>query len=226
MSSELPSIDPDKYVEEQIAQAKSPSRVTSLQNIRAVCNELIRLGAKMDLAKVAARCKELHGGPAESSIRNAPELKQAVDLYIIKWRGGKSATRQKVRETSLEDALARIPDQQVVARLRLMIAQNTTLMRDNENLRAAFKKIDPVAGIAPDGSLLPAPSKLNSGTLAVSAGPTFTEQEKASVAVFLHEMGSKLDFIEDSANGALKAKNGRTVARPGFLSALKKICGW
>jgi hypothetical protein len=198
----------------------------TLENIRAVCLEMISAKEEIIVAKVGRTLKERHGGPDVQSIRDQPErLKRLVEMYAAYQQALVSKRERPERRT--EQRLTEINDLGLRAELREVIAERDELKAQVKALRQAFKRLQPIERLTSDQCYGPVAEGTSIAQVGeVSATPLFTPDEVHAVTHFLSE-----DFLYqeglriDDGIGLMQEESNRFLIEFPFITALRKIAG-
>lgn len=210
-----------------LARATNDSIRTKLRNLHDVCKYLVvtgrqRLTVPAVVAAYAARFHLPEQSLAEPSIRNKrgganpyQELYRAWESAAIVILGTREVPRTPVLhgEVLKPDDLAGIHDITLRHQVCLLIAQNRSLRNQVDILKAV--RGAPVIQVI-GGSMGSVPTPL-ANHLALN------EAEVEAVKDFIDERKLKARRLRSLGDGGIEAVDGRRLADPGFVEALRKI---
>ena len=111
--------------------------------------------------------------------------------------------------------LSSIPDAATRHQVKLLIAQNSSLKTQLDILRQV-KNAPTIALMASLGTILP-------DVIQDASRPKLAESEVEAIRDFIAERKLKSRGLAEQADGSLTTRDGRPLADPGFVSALRKI---
>lgn len=202
----------------QLKAAANPRKQRNLDIIHAVCREQLDRGSKDFSVATISRIALDRGGPARSTIHN--KTGDDFKALIKAWATHTGGVTRKVRTTSdnpISSVLEKIEDPAVRAVMGAVLAENKKLKREINVLKAtANVTIDMRQGFS--SMAASSPSKQGQP---VQIGLTAYEREALIHAISeqsLRDQGWKIDDYQ-----RIITSTGRTIQKPGFVSALQKI---
>ena len=191
----------------------------SLEIINDVCREQHERGSKDFSPATIGRLSEKAGGPSERTIRNKDgESYRALMRSWAEFSGGANKKPKLEKRSSIDDEiLDRITDPVAKALIGQTLVENKKYKREIDLLKS---KTNLVIDMRPK----PQPA-VNNGGQAVAITPIL-DLIPMEIQALQHAISD--EFLKEQVwskdeQGRIKAKNGRNIFRPGFVTALEKI---
>lgn len=213
------SVDPTALLDELKARATERKRVT-LDLIYGLLEKQAKSGVTDFSIATLGRLSTAAGGPSTQAIRNknGADYRRLIEAYAA-WRGATtkkplSPTNRQHLPTRDEDLLKRIEEPALRAVIGSIIAERNRYLSENRILKSQANIVVDCRPAKPENSrveLLPALD----GVL------TTMEREALHAAIsepFLTQQG-----WSRAANGRIKDADGRTLYKPGYISAIEKV---
>lgn len=213
-------------LDELVANASTDIVRKKLRGLDEACRHMVvtagqRLTVPAVLKAYAARVLEPTLSLAESSIRNKRDGANPYHALYRAWESAAEVLAERREYKRLPAAggeilspreLGGIADPALRHQVALVLAQNTSLKRQNDML----KQVRGAPMIRIEGS--------GSGTQPESVPvPALDETELDSIRDFLDERKLKARRLRISEDGAVQTPEGRSIADPGFVDALRKL---
>ncbi|BCB22454.1 gamma-mobile-trio protein GmtX [Bosea sp. ANAM02] len=212
----------------RLVEAASTDTVrVKLRNLNEACSHLImngkqRLTVPLVLSTYAAMFPAKDQSIAESSIRNK---RGGANPYLELYRAWEDAGevilarprkmgKAKPGEIIDYTELSSIPDPTLRHQVKLLIAQNTSLKSQLDIVRQVKN--------APTITLVATPGTPPPGSQRTSL-PQLAESEVEAIRDFVAERKLKSRGLAEHEDGSVTTRDGRDLADPGFVSALRKI---
>lgn len=128
---------PSAKLFEILSSSRNSLRRDNANNVKTICDQMMKDRVMMTPAEVSRRCMQLFGGPATSTITNTgSQLGEYVKLRIIEQKAGLKGGARIV--TPLSDDVA---DPILAAGIRVEEERARMLTRENHGLRNLLRKM-------------------------------------------------------------------------------------
>jgi len=210
-------MDPEQFLE-QLKNNADPRRQRSLEIIHEICREQHERGSKDFSIATIGQLSEQRGGPKTQPIRNkAGEPFRALIAAWANHTGGHTKKQAKPSENPVYAVLEKIQDPAVRAVMGTVLAENRKLKGQLNLLKGQQEVLidmRPTAPSAPSSTveILPASSGL-------------TESEIDALARAVSPELFAAEGWTPQANGRMLNHKGRTLYKPGYITAIRKILG-
>jgi hypothetical protein len=192
-------------------------RKETVRGLISILTQMATNGVKVFTVAAVGRECEAARIVKTQTIRNASgsDFRLLIEAFA-RSRGVSTTHSPAIRVSPMEAAIAAIPDLEIRARLRAIIADNNACKADNARLRAAFSRLQapPAPPITepweqsamPEVEVLPPAAPLSLGPLERFVSPEWID----ALAWTISETGTIMD-------------GGRALTPPGFVLALKGV---
>ncbi|MBR7897313.1 alpha/beta hydrolase [Burkholderia multivorans] len=222
-------IHPDSVVEAILATSRHPTKRRNLELIHQVCVERHRLGSRDFSLKAIGEAVEARGGLKVKALWNpqSADYRKLIEAWQA-FAGGPPRLRE-LEKVNPADALTRtIPDPAT----RIIVEK---LIRDRNALRAEVNILKSQTTLTIDRRPLPATKSSQTTTdggitVEVPSGPTLNKLEREALEhAVSKELWDNEGWSEEKHGRVVRAAgpNGlsRTIFKPGFLTAIRRILG-
>ncbi len=211
--------------DELLRKTRNLKGIATIEKVFGVCETMTRGNLAISISTVAGRCRP--EGPEAQSISNNRGLAQLVRMAAAV-QASKSQPSQK--DVSWEDrVLAQIGDADTRSLVQIALVERRNLIGENSSLRANFKRLKAIEVLTPYLAKVRVDDLELVASLIRAEAPTasrgvLTPEERAACSEFLERGIASEGWVIDPDNGEVRSRaSGRPVARPGFISALRKI---
>ena len=213
-----------------LGQSRKASGAASVRRVADACRALADGGDTITIAAVGKFCVTRWGGPKGQSISNNRDLATLVQMAAQVQRIA-SGDRLRGRPGSYDDRLlARIPDAQTRSEVDILLVERRSLLNEVNCLKAAFKRVKALELLTPELAsakveTLERLAEVIEGRRAVAGTAGVTDEERAAVREFLDpsRLARMEGWFAHEESGEIRSRQGRPVARRGFLAALRKL---
>lgn len=203
---------PDELLERLKANANLRKQ-KNLEIIHSICREQIERGSKDFSVATIARLSQGRGGPVKSTIHNktGDDFKGLINAWA-KHTGGLTKRERKVNESPVHSVLDKIERADVRSVMGSVLAENKTLRRQLDILKAGTKVVIDLRkwNDSPPSEIL-------------SAVVDLTESEKTALRHAISDQTMKDEGWKIDAYGRILNGKNRTIFKPGFVHAIRKI---
>lgn len=213
------SVDPAALLDELKARASKRKRVT-LDLIYGLLEKRANSGITDFSIATVGRLSTAAGGPSTQAIRNknGADYRRLIEAYAASLgrttKKPLSPTNRQHLPTRDEDLLKRIEEPALRAVIGSIIAERNRYLSENRILKA---RTEIVVDCRPANS---ATSRME--VLPALRGP-FTPMEREALEAAISETFLTQQGWARAANGRIKDENGRTLYKPGYVSAIEKL---
>lgn len=217
-------IHPDTVLDVMLSTASHPTKLRNLNLIHEICRDREKLGSQDFTLKSVGEAVELRGGPKVKALWNS----QSADYrkLIEAWQAyaGAPALREIAKSSTVDVLTQNIPDPATRIVVEKIVKERNNLRSELNILKAQTKfVIDKRPKIA-----TPTTSVANGEmTLEIASGPKLNTLEREAVEHAISPNFWRTEGWVSEKNGRVVKDLGdgrtRTVFKPGFLSALRKI---
>ena len=217
-------IHPDTIYDVMLSAAGHPTKRRNLSLIHDVCREREKLGSREFALKSVGEAVESRGGPKVKALWNP----QSADYrkLIEAWQAyaGAPALREVAKSSTVDLVTQNIPDPATRIVVEKLMKERNTLRSEVNILKAQTKFIidkrprvaTPTASVA-NGEM----------TLEITSGPKLNPLEREAIEYAISPEFWRIEGWVSERNGRVVKDLGegrtRTVFKPGFVNALRKI---
>ncbi len=211
-----------------IGAAATQTMRVKLRNMNDACSHLVRVGKSrltvpLLISTYATMFPANDQSIAESSIRNKREGGNPYQELYRAWEDAAEVILVRPRKLGKArpgeiidyNELSSIPDLATRHQVQLLMAQNSSLKAQLDILRQV-KNAPTIALMASPGTDLP-------DVIQDPSRPKLAESEVEAIRDFVAERKLKSRGLAEQVDGSLTTRDGRPLAEPGFVSALRKI---
>jgi hypothetical protein len=206
-------------LQELLAHASKDSVRTKLRNLHQVCRRIVcETKMRLSVPEVMRHYKAMFPNPAqaiaEQTIRNKRKSGNPYQSLYRKWEEVAEAVLAAVPKIAAFDAgvigehdIRRIEDQLLRHQVTMLVAQNRSMHNQINILKQSH---------------LDVPIRVENEDLG-GEDLLLSVDEIDAIRDFINSRKLQAKHLERTADDGVKSKDGRTVADPGFMTALEKI---
>ncbi|MGH2879229.1 MAG: gamma-mobile-trio protein GmtX [Solirubrobacteraceae bacterium] len=212
-------VDPTVLLEELKARATGRKRAT-LDLIYGLLEKQAKSGVVDFSIATLGRLSTTAGGPSTQAIRNknGADYRRLIEAYAASQgtttKKPLSPTNRQHLPTRDEDLLKRIEEPALRAVIGSIIAERNRYLSENRILKAQ-------AEIVVD--CRPAQHEVSSAEVLPALGGLLTPMEREALEAAISEAFLTQKGWTPTANGRIKDEDGRTLYKPGYVSAIEKV---